>query len=1511
MSRDALSALTVAVLAAAAAAGCSGAPDRAPRIDHLTPSGGVADLATAVVVHGRGFYPRTVQSASGGPAAIDVGQKAWLDGVALEGVVWVDEETLQLTIPAGLALGPHELAVENALGLRTTLGGAWTVIQPATLDASARLTAAVASTGQALALTVTLRNDGGAAVQGVAISLASSGAGAVVVGALPAAVDVPAGGSVDVQVPLTAQAAGAVSLRISAAGLEAYTGRSLQANAAAAVLTVQARAALAATLSLPVAVDVAAPFTVTMVVRNDGDVTALGVSPGALSLGAGAGGPLPTLTGPTPALKDIPGHGSATFTWTARLTSGATVVLTGGAAGTDANDGAPVTAAAATSNAGVPQASAALSMTAVLGRSVASTTQQVGLQVVVRNDGGATAQGVALAVAASGSGGVTVGPLPSAFDLAPGASATFTIALTAVSAGSVAVNASASGAEITTGLPVSAAAGAGTLTVQARAALTATLSLPVTVSVAASFTVTMKVSNSGDVAALGVSPGALALGAGAGGPLPTLTGPTPARADIPGHGSATFTWTARLTSGATVLLTGGAAGTDANDGAPVTAAPATSNAGVPQASAALSMTAVLARSVASTTQQVGLQVVVRNTGGATARNVTLAVAVAGTGAATVGTLPSAFDLAAGASSSQVISLTATSAGSVAVSASASGTEITTGLPLSAAAGAGTLVVQARAALTATLSLPATVTVATPFTVTMTVANGGDATALGVSPGALALAAGAGGLLPTLTGPTPARADVPGHRSATFTWTARLASGETVVLTGGAAGTDANDGAPVTAATVTSNPAVPQVSAALSLTATLLRSVASSTQVSVASTSQVLGLRLVVTNTGGATARNVTLVVAAAGTGAATVGTLPSAFDLAAGASSTQVIALTATSVGTVTVSASAGGAEITTGFPLSAAASAGTLTVQLRSALSATLAIPTTIALGSNFTATMTVSNSGDADALGVQPTTLLQTVPLVFLLVAGPVPASVTVPAHGSATFTWTMKLQLSGPARLTCGAAGTDANDLLPVAAPTVQSNGGGAPPETTLVASNPFGDGSATGQLAVHDGRLWLGPSANGKTLWQLDPATGQTAITGVQISVDTGSSAANNAYWKPRQTADTLGVAGCAKDSAACGPDNENARGLFTGGAGLGADWLLYGGTGLEKVQDLYLGSGATSAFSTVDLGKVLPDGAVGFTAAAFAAGSGGGRLYLAATDKAANKSPYLVALTTAPSSAWLDAVAGTDAVELGAATMPGIGGNASVFKNGDAQPRIDAIAAFRGLLYLGSGGGLMRSTVAQPRSYASQPGDWTYAGLGPLLPLTWLAKSSVEATDPTALTPADRAVPAMAAFGTCGTGACLFVARNVKSGSTPAVVPQLWVCDPTTSAPVDACDFGDWSLAAPNTSGDAVLTQLNVATRGALSVLLATSKYLYVGFDDAGGAQLYRTSKVPAAPSDFTGTGGCAAGTAACPGLGGAGLGDATMTRFLDAKAVTVNGQTTVYLLAAGTTGAQKLFAVEE
>jgi hypothetical protein len=204
-----------------------------------------------------------------------------------------------------------------------------------------------------------------------------------------------------------------------------------------------------------------------------------------------------------------------------------------------------------------------------------------------------------------------------------------------------------------------------------------------------------------------------------------------------------------------------------------------------------------------------------------------------------------------------------------------------------------------------------------------------------------------------------------------------------------------------------------------------------------------------------------------------------------------------------------------------------------------------------------------------------------------------------------------------------------------------------------------------------------------------------------------------------------------------------------------------------------------------------------------------------------------------------------------------------------------------------------------------PGDW--AGATPSDP-AWAARLPVAAPAAGRLLPRDRAVAALAAFGDCGGGPCLFAARNVQATS-PAVGGQLWRCDPGAGR----CRPGDWRLVAPEASGDTALTQLGEPTNEAATLLVATSRWPYLGFDNGSrGVQLWRAPVAPAATTDFRGREGCAAGAPGCQPLGGAGLGEpARHTRFLDARAVAVDGVLELWLVVGDGAGPVRVFRVPE
>lgn len=96
-------------------------------------------------------------------------------------------------------------------------------------------------------------------------------------------------------------------------------------------------ASLSITLLLPPLVSVGQTFTSTMMVSNNGDTTLLNTIPGTIDTG---GSGLATLvSGPTPAILDLPANSQATFTWTWSAQSPGTFEWSGMAYGFDANSG--------------------------------------------------------------------------------------------------------------------------------------------------------------------------------------------------------------------------------------------------------------------------------------------------------------------------------------------------------------------------------------------------------------------------------------------------------------------------------------------------------------------------------------------------------------------------------------------------------------------------------------------------------------------------------------------------------------------------------------------------------------------------------------------------------------------------------------------------------------------------------------------------------------------------------------------------------------------------------------------------------------------------------------------------------------------------------------------------------------------------------------------------------------------------------------------------------------------
>ncbi len=164
-------------------------------------------------------------------------------------------------------------------------------------------------------------------------------------------------------------------------------------------------------------------------------------------------------------------------------------------------------------------------------------------------------------------------------------------------------------------------------------------------------------------------------------------------------------------------------------------------------------------------------------------------------------------LAAGAHQPFAWTYQATAPGTLAVTFSpTTGNDALLGGPLTATPPAPAQVtVQQPAAIEVTaLSIPPSVAIGTDFTVSMTVSNTGGADASGVTPSGLTLSSVNGATATLKAGPTPAAARIPGGGgTTTFAWTYSATVGS-FLLSGGAAGSDANSGAAITAGVKPSN-----------------------------------------------------------------------------------------------------------------------------------------------------------------------------------------------------------------------------------------------------------------------------------------------------------------------------------------------------------------------------------------------------------------------------------------------------------------------------------------------------------------------------------------------------------------------------------------------------------------------------------------------------------------------------------------------------------------------------------
>ena len=1405
--------------------------------------------------------------------------------------------TFRCTSAGALQLASTASGKDANTGVAVSTGPAAataTVQTAAALSAVAQVSTATAraSVGQPLQLFLDVTNSGQAAARGFTPG-AVTGAG-VQVGTAPAPADVPGQTTVRFSWPLTAQAAGSTTLSVSGSATDANSGASVApAAAGSAGLLIQSPASLASVARVSLAqVSVLQDLQLLLDVTNAGQADAISVQP---LLPSTSGTAVATLGSP-PAAQNIPGGSTRTFVFIVHPTASGTLGLAGSAAGSDVNSGAAVASPVATAPSVLVQRPASLTAVASLAPATASTNQTVSLTLAVTNTGEATAGAVSAGpVTITGSALATQLSAPAPRDVAGGATVNFVWTFGASSPGALQLSSSAGGSDLNSGLAVSTGTAGASSTIAAQASLSAVARLSsARVSIGQTLSLFLDVTNAGDATATAFAPGVVtATAAGA------QVGPPPAALDVPGNSMVTFAWTLTAQSAGSMTFTTSGTARDANSGASVPLAPTTSPQLIIQTAPSLSAAMRVSATQVDVLQDFQLFLDVTNAGQATAVAVDPGPVTVSGATALVTAKPAVQNIPGGATRTFSFTIHPTSAGSLTLSTDATGKDANSGAPVSAAAVVSPAVaVQPPAALTASIAAPAVVNLGDTFTLSLTVVNSGGAGANGVTPGAPGIVPA--GSATILAGPAPASAFLAGGASQIFTWTMRAAALGALGVSGSAAGNDANTAQALSAST--STPATITVQTAAALGATV------SVPGSAVNVGQPFSVVVTALDTGGASAVSVVPQVTVSGTSTAVLssGPTPASATIAGQANQAFTLQYTASTPGSLTFSAAPSGTDGTSGTTVTSATATSTaVTVQTPSALAATLAVGAAIALNDNFPVTLTVSNSGQALVTGLSPSNpSIATVSTgSATLLSGPVPAGpVTLAGGASQTFRWTFNASAVGTVGFASSASGVDANDS---GARSASATASALVSEVMPVSANPFGDGTSFSYVFSWQGRVWLGPSKTGTGAVSMlpDGTAPQTELWQLELDNTDSTPVVNTAY-TGAVLCHTIGGTGCLDNTTACGPDNEDGRGLFFEGSSGGVEWLGLAGArsaskGGSGPQRAYLSSsafplvsGGQHDFAYVDTSNLLFPTTRTMSAAHFF----NGRLYLGYLDTSNQNGPVLNALVTMPALPGLEP-ASTDAVALGAMNLANFGISGLPFNSNFAPTMVDVITDFNGQLYMANDGAWYRSTVAIPGPcvFRGACADWQEVTPSAL---AYAARPSLPASATSDLRPSDRAVPSMVSFG-----GRLFAARN-----TNVFGPQLWSCAPATAG--GPCNAGDWTLIAPDL--DPNVSQFGNPNNKAVAFLAATATHLYVGFDNAvDGIVVYRTATAAASSrADFTGQLGCSAALATCQGLGTNGLG-ATLTDIADAKALSFNGQDYLYLSASVGAGPARVYRIAQ
>jgi hypothetical protein len=891
----------------------------------------------------------------------------------------------------------------------------------------------IVEVGVPVTVSIDVRNDGDVALNSAQLNVSATDG---TVSPAATSLALAAGARLRQTFSVTPQTAGApVRVTVALSGVSAISGRTFVAQSASASSGAARRPAalaIAASPSQPRASKgQKVPLTVKISNTGDVDVPAAVLSIAASGSGLvldASGAPVTNVQLPP---TSVPAGGSVTLSPVALGNSVARASFALFVSGNDGVSGAQVTASATV---GFDVQAGTLLSLSVSGPARLVGGQSAALDVLVRNDG--DVDGVSLAPSTQVSGPISAGsPSPgSVARLAAGASVHFSIpVLAGTPAGSASVTVSASAQDGNGAGPVTASGSLG-IVIHDPPRITASFtgSLPATATEGQVLPAMLHLSAVGPPSAdarLVALPSLTISGNG----TASAQAPCALPCTLPAGGAMDIPVqiTAGIAGSLQVTASFAQAFVDADQGAPVSVASVSTTAVQVQSPGALAIQVRAPQLVEGFNAT--LTVEVSNTGGAEVSGLTLGTLDV-TNAAGLpvshgpATLP-AGPLAGGARTSFTFDVVPPpGAGTLTVHVRVTGTETNTSAQrIGDVTSAPPFPVLRPGGLIADLrGLPATASVGQALTLLVVVTNSGQTTVTA----AIASLSQRGSLTDgslAITGPAEPAQDLAASASATFTFKATVTAAGPVHLTAGASGTLQGGGA----ATVSTSTGDLTAQAPAQLTATLTPD---RTRVSVG---QVLRLTLVVQNTGGTDAVNVSATAPGTASGTtATVGAITavaagSVAVLRAGQSASFTWSTSATSAGQAIFVSSAQGTD---GNDATMKPSTGTVTsaaVQAQTpgklALSATAA-PARVSAGlQRASLTMTTTNSGGADVtLAALPSpTVLTTGSAAVALASQPASAAGLVLRSGeSRDFIWTFDASGSGTVYWQVSATATESN-------------------------------------------------------------------------------------------------------------------------------------------------------------------------------------------------------------------------------------------------------------------------------------------------------------------------------------------------------------------------------------------------------------------------------------------------------------------------------------------------------